>query len=133
MSNAQNPGQAQLRRAKLTRMTDTPRIVITYKGEPACASALVQMLEQEGVQVDWTPPTERRSARDALGWLTVSDDINAVLVSLVCNGTKPAIKAGVDKFRKRFPRAKVEVEDGPDDGGFFTDEEPSDDDKEPSA
>jgi hypothetical protein len=41
-------------------------------------------------------------------------------VALVAIGAPTGIKAAVTKFRKRFPRATVEVQaEAPDDGGFL--------------
>ena len=41
-------------------------------------------------------------------------------MALVAIGAPTAIKAAVTKFRKRFPRATVEVQaEAPDDGGFL--------------
>lgn len=48
--------------------------------------------------------------------------LNTVIVSLAVNGAPAAIGAGVRNFRKWFPRAKVVVKDGPDDGGLLPDE-----------
>jgi hypothetical protein len=62
---------------------------------------LAQMLREEGVQVEYTPPEERRDLAGAA---------QGVIVSLVSMGTGVAIKAGIDKFRKRMPRAKIKIE-----------------------
>lgn len=79
----------------------------------ARASALVQMLREQGVHVDWTPPREQR---DLAGMA------EEVAVNLVSTGTLVAIGAAVKRFRQRFPKIKLKVEgedDGPDDGGFL--------------
>jgi hypothetical protein len=85
---------------------------IRYQGDAARVSALAQMLQEEGVHVDWSPPHEERGILGA--------DLNEVIVRLICLGSGPAIGAAVKLYRKRFPRDKVEVEgdEGPDDGGF---------------
>jgi hypothetical protein len=89
---------------------------ITYHGSAARAGALVQMLEQEGVRVVWSPPREERS---------LGADVNAVVVTLVSTGTIAGITAAVARFRKWAPRAKVELEgEQPDDGGFLASEQP---------
>jgi hypothetical protein len=75
--------------------------VVRYQGDAARVSALVQMLEQEGVSVKWTPPHEQRG---------LGADLNEVAVNLVSTGTAVAIGAAVHRFLKRFPKAKVEVE-----------------------
>jgi hypothetical protein len=83
---------------------------ITYRGGAARVSALVQMLEQEGVRVEWSPHREERG---------LGADVNEVIVSLVSTDSAVAIAAAVKKFRKWAPRAKVEVEgEMSDDGGF---------------
>jgi hypothetical protein len=87
---------------------------ITYEGPAARASALVQMLEQEGCRVEWERPTEYRY------W--IGSDLNEVAVNVVSTGTLAAIGLAVHKFRKWAPRVKVKVEgEGPDDGGFMPD------------
>jgi hypothetical protein len=85
---------------------------ITYHGDTARVGALVQMLEQQGVQVDWTPPQEHRG---------LGADVNEVIVNLVSTGSVVAIAAAVKQFRARFPRHKIEVEGEaePDDSGFL--------------
>ena len=66
--------------------------------------ALVQMLEEEGAQVDWDPPQERRG-------IDYSTDIQQAIVTLTVMGTPAAIKVAVDRFRKRFPKATTEIDD----------------------
>jgi hypothetical protein len=83
---------------------------ITCRGSAARAGGLVQMLEQEGVRVEWSPPREERS---------LGADVNEVVVYLVSTGTLAGITAAVRRFRKWAPRCKVEVEGEPDDGGFL--------------
>jgi hypothetical protein len=84
---------------------------ITYTGSAARAGALVQMLEQQNVQVEWQPPREERG---------FAVEAEAVVVSLVACGLYDAIKAGVAQFGARFPHAKVEIEE---DGEGSTNEE----------
>jgi hypothetical protein len=81
---------------------------ITYYGDAARVGALVQMLERQGVQVDWSPPHEERG---------LASDINEVIVNLVSTGSALAIAAGVKQFRQRFPRHKIEVEGEKEDDG----------------
>ena len=83
-------------------MTETR---ITYEGDPALVSLLVQMLEEEGVEVQWQRPEERRD---------VSGMAEAVVVNLAAVGVLTGIKAAVQKFRARFGRSRVNVE-GEDD------------------
>jgi hypothetical protein len=83
---------------------------ITYHGDTARVGALVQMLERQGVRVDWSPPEERRG---------LGADANEVIVNLVSTGSVVAIAAAVKQFRTRFPRHKIEVEGEPDYGGFL--------------
>lgn len=91
-------------------MTEVTR-TIRYSGSAARASALVQMLEERGVAVEWTSPREQRD---------VGGDFLAVGLGLVASGAYDAIKAATMQFLGRFPRAEVVIEDdtGPDDGGF---------------
>jgi hypothetical protein len=90
----------------LVDMTKT----IKYRGDPARASGLVQMLEHQGVQVSWSPPREQRG---------LGADINEVLVSLVSTGSAVGIGTAVKQFRQRFPKATVKIDGEPDDGGFL--------------
>ena len=74
------------------------------------------MLNEEGVRVlegDTPPEVERRG-------IDFSTDVQQVVVTLVAMGAPAAVKAGVGKFRHRFPRAQVEIQaEEPDDGGFL--------------
>ena len=82
---------------------------VTYRGNPAFASMLVQMLEQEGATVEWERPLEQRG---------VAEMAQEVIVNMVAAGNLVAIKVAVDKFRKHMrDRATATIED---------DEEPGD-------
>jgi hypothetical protein len=96
---------------------------ITYQGSAARASALVQMLEREGVRVEWMPLREERS---------FGADANAVLVNLISTGTIVAIAAGVRRFRKWAPRCKVEVEGERPGGDESKTEHPNSEEPRPS-
>ena len=74
---------------------------ITYVGGAAQASALVQMLEERGVHVEWRRPEEQRG---------FGADVEAVALSLMASGGYDGIKAAVAQFRARAPRTKVTVE-----------------------
>jgi hypothetical protein len=91
-------------------VTETRRI--TYQGSAALVRALVQALEAEGITVrvqrGGRPTMEQRDTR------TIIEQVVAILVAA---GGIAGIKAGVGKFRTNFPRAKVEIEGEPDDGG----------------
>jgi hypothetical protein len=77
---------------------------VRYTGSARYADAVAQMLEEEDVQVDYTPPVQKREL-SSLG--------EAVTVYFFCQGTQMDIKAGVQKFRDRFGIGSLEVE-GPD-------------------
>jgi hypothetical protein len=79
---------------------------IRYRGVAARADALVQMLEEQGVQVEWTPPREQRG---------LGADVGAVVLSLVASGAYDGIKAAVAKFRAWMPHAEVTLEGEEDD------------------
>jgi hypothetical protein len=81
-------------------MGDVTR-TIRYLGGAARAGVLVQMLEQEGVVVAWSPPREERG---------LAADVNDAVVQMVATGSVMAIAAAVRNFRNRVPRATVEVE-----------------------
>jgi hypothetical protein len=85
-------------------MTETRRV--TYTGPASRASFLVQLLEEEGVTVDWTPPLEKKDFGSAF---------EAVVVGLITTGSAAAIKAAVAAFRQHQADAKVEIEDEDDD------------------
>jgi hypothetical protein len=77
---------------------------ITYNGDPALVGVLVQMLEEEGVEVRWQPPEERRDS------LVMAEP---VVVHLVAVGVLTGINAAVEKFPGQFG-SRVDVEDGDD-------------------
>ncbi len=81
---------------------------VVYTGPSAYVSALAQSLREQGVEVDFVPPVERRGAAEVF---------EAVVVSLACSGAYDAIKAGVNKFRaSRLGKvSKVEVDEQGDD------------------
>jgi hypothetical protein len=82
-------------------MAQTTRRV-TYRGNPAFASMLVQMFEQDSVRVKWERPLERRG----MGEMT-----QEVIVQMVATGGGTAIAATVAKFRKNMNgRAEATVE-----------------------
>ena len=84
-------------------MTQTTRRV-TYRGNPAFASILVQMLEEEGVTVEWERPGEQRGGIGERG--------QDVVVIMLAAGGYDAIKAAVDKFRNYMhDRAEATIED----------------------
>jgi len=74
---------------------------ITYRGYPARASQLAQMLEEEGVDVEWTRPTEERG---------LGADAAQVVIQMVATGGVLGITAAVNKFRARVKHAKVTIE-----------------------
>ena len=94
---------------KADAMTETRSL--SYVGPPALASALVQMLEEEGLTVEWTRPDEQRG---------MSELADGVVIGLVIDGAKDVIEAGVRaavaRFRKRFPGAAKINDDEPEGG-----------------
>ena len=68
---------------------------------------LADLLEQEGLEVSWDRPVERRDASAAA---------EAVVVYLTCRvaeaGGKAALRAAVDKVRERWPRTRTEDDRG---------------------
>ena len=89
---------------------------IRYEGSPAFASALVQMLTEQGVEVElWERPTEQRDLAGAA---------QEVVVNLVTHGTEIAIGMALAEFRRRFGKGgKADVED----------DKPEDKDDSPSS
>lgn len=90
-------------------MTETH--TVTYRGSAPFASMLAQMLEQEGLEVAWDRPEESRG---------MVDMAEGYAVAMAVHGSIVSIRAAVAKFRKRVPKAEVEVKPGsdqPDDGG----------------
>jgi len=82
-------------------MAQTTRRV-TYRGNPAFASMLVQMLQQESVTVRWERPFEQRG---------MGEMAQEVIVQMVATGSVTAIAAAVAKFRKHMNgRAEATVE-----------------------
>jgi hypothetical protein len=75
---------------------------VTYRGNPAFASMLVQTLEQENVTVKWERPLKQRS---------MGEMAQGVSVQMVATGGVTAIAASVAKFRKHMRgRAEATVE-----------------------
>jgi hypothetical protein len=66
---------------------------ITYRGNPAFASMLVQMLEQESVTVKWEPPREERGMAELAPEVTIH---------MAATGDATAIGAAAAKFRKHM-------------------------------
>jgi len=84
-------------------MAQTTRRV-TYRGNPAFASMLVQMLEQERATVKWERPLAQRG---------MGEMAQEVIVQMDATGGATAIAAAVAKFRKHMHgRAGVTVENG---------------------
>lgn len=87
-------------------MTATSRR-LTYRGNPAFASMLVQMLEEAGVSVEWKRPAEQRGL-GATG--------HEVVVTILAAGAYDAIKAAIARFLERMHgKAEATVEDNPPD------------------
>jgi hypothetical protein len=82
--------------------------LIRYRGSEPVVRALIQMLEEEDVTVvrRGQRPIEHRD----LGTM-----VEAVIATLEATGTIEGIKAGVAKFRERFPRGGLEIEGEDDD------------------
>ncbi len=89
---------------------DKEGVQVTYRGPAPLASALVSAIEQEGGTVDWDAPEERRGAGQGLHEVVVG-----LFVCATYDVTKAAAlaaaRAGRDRFRARFPRPQVDVED----------------------
>jgi hypothetical protein len=85
-------------------MTQTTRRV-TYRGDPAGAYLLADLLQREGVTVEWKPPHEQRGLAE-IG--------QGVIVAIAARGTLAAIEAAVAKFRKHMhdkTETEVTIED----------------------
>jgi len=96
-------GRAAVVPTNMPVMAHTTRRV-TYRGDPAFASMLVQMLEQEGAKVKWERPHEQRG---------IEEMAQEVIVQMVAVGSLTAIKVALDKFRKHIHGTAVAtIEDG---------------------
>lgn len=82
----------------------SPPTTVTYRGPAPFASALAQVLREEGIEVRYERPIEERGVREIA---------ETVIVSLACSGAYDVIKAGVLRFRSsRFGGvARVEIEE----------------------
>jgi hypothetical protein len=76
---------------------------ITYAGSSARVGQFAQMLQDEGVEVEYEPPVERRG--------TGSDIAVGVIVYILTKGGDAAINAVVHRFRRQVPQAKITIED----------------------
>jgi len=75
---------------------------ITYEGDAATVAPLVDMLEREGLRV--APPGE---SRDLVGMG------EGVVVTLVAEGLIAGARLAVARYKERFPRPRVEIDDAP--------------------
>ena len=98
---------------------DVTAVTIRVEGGPMPGGMLDQLMREQGVWV------VHRSDRTAKRWENIVELTGAIadITVLVVQGGRPAIRAALSTFRKRFPDVKVEVQDGgePDDGGFLDD------------
>jgi hypothetical protein len=78
---------------------------IKVDGGPMPGGMLDQMMREHDVRV-----VSRFSAREERSWESAVE-AGAAITTLVVEGGRPAIKAAMALFRKRFPKAKVEAED----------------------
>lgn len=78
---------------------------IRYTGSAEFASMLASDLRDAGLEVDYTPPMEQRRLRDVA---------EAYVFVMTIVGTADTIKMVggpiIEQFRKRWPKAKVEVD-----------------------
>ncbi len=74
---------------------------LRYTGSPPFAGLFAQTLRDEGVEVEYEPPLERRD---------VASMVEAVTVFFICRGSEVAIKVAVEKWRAGS-RGKVEEVD----------------------
>src|SRR5512133_2630349 len=77
--------------------SDTVRL--TYRGGVRGVSMLAQMLEEQGVSVQYAPPRETRDMTEAAA---------IVVVVLSATGNIHDITAAVQKFRQKFGGAQIE-------------------------
>jgi hypothetical protein len=92
-------------------MDEVTRTIRYHAGPDAgapLAGTLAQFLRDEGVHVDWTPPS-------GVQHRGLGADATQVVINLVSTGTV-AIGAAVERFRALVPRGKVEIEGEPDGG-----------------
>jgi hypothetical protein len=83
---------------------------ITYEGSGPLVRVLVELLEEEGVAV-----RVRREAPPVSEYGDARGMSESVVATLVPTGAPEAIKAGVQRFRQRFPGRGVIKIDGEDD------------------
>jgi hypothetical protein len=69
------------------------KVEVVVQASGPWASMLVQMLREEGAEVDWTPPVEERGAFQELTLDVVS--------SIIATGAWKGIEAAVERFRQR--------------------------------
>lgn len=87
-------------------MSNAERRTVMYEGPAPFVSLLAQMLREEGVDVSYEPPIEKRGAGEV---------VETVVVSLFCAGTYDAIKYGLQRFAAsrlgRNARTDIEGDD----------------------
>ena len=83
--------------------TDTDPVYITYTGNPAWVSMLVEMLVEEGLEVDYEPP-----GQDPLFGL--ESVVNLELAVTGHPSVSGSLNATVQRFRDEVPEAIVDIE-----------------------
>lgn len=80
---------------------------ITYEGPPALTGLFAQMLRDEGLEVDYQPPIEKRG-----GAADIMVAVGLTVSSTVAQIYGDEIKAAVRKLKDRSPHSKVLDENG---------------------
>ena len=80
---------------------------ITYQGPPALTGLFAQMLRDEGLEVSYQPPIEKRG-----GAAEVMVAVGLTISSTVAQIYGDEIKAAVRKLKDRSPQSKVLDENG---------------------
>lgn len=65
------------------------RYDLIYRGAPAFASTLVDMLKDEGASAEWRPPMDPPG------------------LHLAVAGSEASIKAAITRFRDRWPKTEI--------------------------
>ena len=83
--------------------TDANLVYISYTGNPAWVRMLVEMLEEDGLEVDYEPPGEDP--------LFGSESVVSLVLAVTGHPSVPdSLSATVHSFRSQAPGAVIDIE-----------------------
>ena len=86
---------------------------VTYRGPAARIPVLAQMIREEGFNVSYAPPSEKRSIGQDIAFVTVYVT-DPVVVATDGLGSESRVRAAVNNFTERIPDTTIEIEEDTD-------------------